>query len=267
MARARAGTQRDRVLRARSSAGWHRAARRFTAPDAPTGFSVVKKSLTDRPPRGSVLPMLKKSPDAAHRQLGAALRQRRQDLGMTMQAVADAAGLSVGFISQVERDLTSPSLSSLASLAEVLQTPIGTFLTQPEAHGSTTRNRHRATYSIAPKGLCYERLSSTFPGSTLCSVIIHEPPGHRSEPISHRGEEMFFVLAGEVSVEIEGVVEILQAGDSIHFDSSRVHATWNHTDAPVSILWCGTMNVFGDAPAPIHNSASVNEAIPRPQQE
>lgn len=212
--------------------------------------------------------MLKPAPsEPVRQQLGSALRARRQELGLTMQAVADAAGLSVGFISQVERDLTAPSLSSLASLAEVLQTPMGAFLTQPEMAGGTTRRDDRATYSVDASGPSYERLSTKFPGSQLCSVIFHEPPGHRSEPISHRGEEMFFVLAGEVTVEIEGRIEILRPGDSIHFASTRVHSTWNHTDEPVSILWCGTMDIFGDAPGPIHNSASVNEAGPQPQQE
>ncbi|MFW5654050.1 MAG: cupin domain-containing protein [Roseicyclus sp.] len=184
-----------------------------------------------------------------------------------MQAVADAAGLSVGFISQVERDLTAPSLSSLASLSEVLQTPISAFLTQPAVDGATTRNDGRASYSVDASGPSYERLSTKFPGSQICSVIFHEPPGHRSEPISHRGEEMFFVLAGEVTVEIEGKVEILRPGDSIHFASTRVHSTWNHTDRPVSILWCGTMDVFGDGPGPIHDSASVNGADTETQQE
>jgi transcriptional regulator with XRE-family HTH domain len=157
--------------------------------------------------------MLKPAPSEPQRQqIGSALRARRQELGLTMQAVADAAGLSVGFISQVERDLTAPSLSSLASLAEVLQTPMGAFLTQPEMAGGTTRRDDRATYSVDASGPSYERLSTKFPGSQLCSVIFHEPPGHRSEPISHRGEEMFFVLAGEVTVEIEGKIEILRPG-------------------------------------------------------
>ncbi|MGP1357549.1 cupin domain-containing protein, partial [Roseicyclus sp.] len=147
------------------------------------------------------------------------------------------------------------------------QTPMGAFLTQPEMAGGTTRRDDRATYSVDASGPSYERLSTKFPGSQLCSVIFHEPPGHRSEPISHRGEEMFFVLAGEVTVEIEGRIEILRPGDSIHFASTRVHSTWNHTDEPVSILWCETMDIFGDAPGPIHNSASVNEAGPQPQQE
>ncbi|WP_412507673.1 helix-turn-helix domain-containing protein [Roseovarius sp. SYSU LYC5161] len=202
--------------------------------------------------------MAKPKASPADPKLGAALRKRRKGLGLSMQAVADAAGLSVGFISQVERGLTAPSLSSLVGIAEVLRTPISDFLSQPSGHG-TTRGTDRVTYSVDATGPNYERLSSSFPGSQLYSVIVHEPTGHRGEPISHRGEEMFFVLAGEVTVEIEGKVEVLRAGDSIHFDSTRVHSTWNHGHEPVSILWAGTMDIFGDAPSPIHNSTSVNE--------
>ncbi|MBO6602316.1 helix-turn-helix domain-containing protein [Rhodophyticola porphyridii] len=210
--------------------------------------------------------MLKLQPfEEAPSNLGPALRARRKELGMTMQAVADAAGLSVGFISQIERGLAAPSLSSLAGLAEVLQRPISDFLVQPGADGNTTRQNRRVTYSVDMSGPSYERISTKFSGSQLTSVIVHEPPGRRSEPISHRGEEMFFVLAGEVTVEIEGQAEVLGPGDSIHFDSNRVHSTWNHTDQTVSLLWCGTMDMFGDAPAPIHKNAPENGAgIPNP---
>ncbi len=184
--------------------------------------------------------------------LGDALRSRRKELGLTMQSVADAAGLSVGFISQVERGITSPSLASLASLADVLQTEINSFLQTQPAPGQTTHKISRLAYSVAGADVSYERLSTTFPGSKVHSVIVHEPPGHRAEPISHRGEEMFYIIDGEITVEIEGEVEILTKGDSIHFDSRRVHSTWNHSTDTASILWCGTMDIFGDAPAPIH---------------
>lgn len=209
-----------------------------------------------------ILVMVKNAPpQAKSKTLGPALRERRKALGLSMQAVADAAGLSVGFISQVERGLTAPSLSSLAGIAEVLQTPISEFLSQPSGVENMTRQRDRVTYAVDASDLTYERISSKFDGSKLYSVIVHEAPGHRGEPISHRGEEMFFVLAGEVTVEIEGKREILRAGDSVHFDSTRVHSTWNHTTETVSILWCGTMDIFGEAPKPIHNSASVNGGI------
>jgi len=189
--------------------------------------------------------------------LGDALRTRRKALKLTMQSVADSAGLSVGFISQVERGITSPSLASLASLAKVLQTEMSSFLQIPATSGQTTHKDSRPAYSVAGADLSYERLSATFPGSTVHSVIVHEPPGHRGEPISHFGEEMFYIIEGEITVEIEGEIEIITRGDSIHFDSRRVHSTWNHSAATASFLWCGTMDVFGDALSPIHKNTAT----------
>jgi len=160
--------------------------------------------------------MLKILPDKNNNNaevLGKALRSRRKEIGLTMQQVADAAGLSVGFISQVERGLTAPSLGSLASLAGVLDTPIGNFLDQPASGVATTRGINRHAYSVAGADVSYERLSTSFTNSQLHSVIVHEPPGHRSEPISHQ---------------------------------------------VASILWCGTMDIFGDAPLPIHTSSTKN---------
>jgi len=183
-----------------------------------------------------------------------------------MQHVADEAGLSVGFISQVERGLTTPSLGSLASLAEVLGTNISSFLDQPQPISQTTRELHRLSYSVGDAAVSYERLSTRFGGSQLHSVIVHEPPGHRIEPISHRGEEMFYILDGEITVEIEGDVEILRKGDSIHFDSRRIHSTWNHSSESASILWCGTMDVFGNAPTPIHKNAPTGEALKKSRE-
>lgn len=186
--------------------------------------------------------------------IGEALRLRRKELKLSMQRVADEAGLSVGFISQVERGLTAPSLGSLVSIARVLGLPLSSLLTQPNAETETTRQDRRSTYRVPGAPLAYERLSTTFDGSQLHSVIMHEPPGHRSEPISHIGEEMFYILAGSITVEIDGEVQVLNQGDSVHFNSRRTHSSWNHTDQPASILWCGTMDVFSDAPAPIHKS-------------
>ena len=189
-------------------------------------------------------------------ELGKLLRAKRKELGLTMQAVADAAGLSTGFISQVERGLTVPSLASLAGISDILETPMSSFLSQPEA-GDMSRKATRISYSVPGADVSYERVSSTFAGSKLHSVIVHEPPGHRSEPISHKGEEIFFILSGEITVEIEGESTVLTVGDTIHFDSSRIHSTWNHGLETASILWCGTMDVFRDAPAPIHKIPSL----------
>lgn len=191
--------------------------------------------------------------------LGERLRDRRRELNLTLQHVANEAGLSVGFISQVERNISAPSLSSLAAIAALLELPLSGLLQTPVSGTEVTYSSERPAFSVPGLEISYERLSSTFAGSTLHSVVIHEPPGFRQEPISHEGEEMFYLLEGEITAEIDTARTVLRCGDSIHFDSKRTHSVWNHTSQTASILWCGTMNIFGDKKiAPIHKSKHNN---------
>jgi transcriptional regulator with XRE-family HTH domain len=181
--------------------------------------------------------------------LGERLRNRRKQLKLTLQEVADAAGFSVGFISQIERGITVPSLVSLVSVCRVLKVEIGSFFQQPKVNAPVTRHESRPIYGlggISGKNVTYERLSASFPGNVLRSTIIHEPPGFRSEPMSHEGEEMFFIVDGELTLELDGETMILETGDTAHFPSMRTHATWNHTDTPTTVFHTCTMDVFGD---------------------
>jgi len=184
--------------------------------------------------------------------MGERIRDRRKARGMTLQQVADAAGLTPGFISQIERDLATPSITSLTNVARVLDLDPAAFLAQPPDPGAATRAGARPVWGLDPSLLGYERLSSTFPGNVLRAVIIHEAPGHRTEPISHEGEELFFILSGALTVELDGETHELQPGDSIHFASTRVHSTWNHTESVTTMLHTCTMDVFGDARRAAH---------------
>ena len=109
--------------------------------------------------------------------LGTRLRTKRKELALTLQDVADGAGLSTGFISQVERDLTAPSLASLVSICAVLGSEISEYLSQPRAERSFTRRAERRPYWIADKSISYERISSSLEGQRLHSVIMNVPPG------------------------------------------------------------------------------------------
>jgi len=189
--------------------------------------------------------------------LGTRLRDRRQQLGLTLKDVADQAALSVGFISQIERGITVPSLSSLVAVCQVLNSEVGDFLTQPRGDNPVTRHDERHAYALGANAISYERLSAAFPGNVLRSVIVHEPSGHRMEPMTHAGEEMFYVLEGAVTVEVDGKRTVLEFGDSVHFPSALKHSVWNHTPTPATFLWVGTMDLFGDSARKTHPTASV----------
>ena len=182
-------------------------------------------------------------------ELGEHLRRRRKELKLTLQDVADGASLSVGFISQIERGITVPSLVSLISVCRVLKTEVGEFFKQPLPAAAVTRRQDRPLFGLAgisPNVVTYERLSAAFPGNVLRSTLMHEPPGYRSEPMTHEGEEMFFIVEGALTIELDGEVMILETGDTAHFPSTRTHATWNHTSHPTTVLHTCTMDVFGD---------------------
>ncbi|MEM7258140.1 MAG: cupin domain-containing protein [Pseudomonadota bacterium] len=140
-----------------------------------------------------------------------------------------------------------------------MNTPISEFLAQPRSK-MTTRRSSRESYSVAGGTISYERISTTFENSTLHSVISHEMPGYQSEPTSHVGEELIYLISGELTVEIEEDVHVLREGDSIHFDSRRVHSVANHGNEIATMLWCGTMDIFGDAQSLLHNHTAETGA-------
>ena len=176
------------------------------------------------------------------------LRRRRKDLGLTLREVAESAGLSVGFISQIERGIAMPSLSSLVSVARVLDVPVSDFLEPPNGTLPMTRHAERQRFMIGSGPISYERLSANIPGAQLRSVLIHQPPNHRGELIAHDGEELFYILDGTLTVEIEGARTVLNSGDSLHFRSSQRHLYWNNSNRSVTILHVCTMDLFGDQP-------------------
>lgn len=193
--------------------------------------------------------MLKTKPDSEVNQasdLGSLLRHRRKALGLTLEAVAKQAGVTIGFVSQVERNITSPSLASLTALTEALDAHISDFFSPPPKPGETSRSDMREIYASPGGGFDFERLSTSFEGSTLNGLLVHHPPGFVIPEMLHDGEEFYFVLKGTLTLVVDGRRTDLGVGDSIHFDSKRPHLVRNDTDEMVTVLVVNTMDIFGD---------------------
>lgn len=184
------------------------------------------------------------TPSAAQPRIGALIRARRRQLHMTLQALGDAAGLSVGFLSQVERDQATPSLGALAGIARGLGVDIDYFIATPSIGTGVTRSHIRPTFSLPGSSVMYERLHAEFPGRGLSSFIMIVPPGHHSEMVHHEGDELLYVLEGEILQTVDGDSIRLSAGDSLHFRGSSDHSWANESDRPARILWTGTMSIL-----------------------
>ncbi len=182
----------------------------------------------------------------SRRELGLKLRMCRRAAGKTLKEIARESGLSVGFISQVERGLSSPSLSSLVSIAKALGVGVSQFVEQPGPKSAVSRHQDRKPYSIGEGAVVYERLSHSFGGNLLKATLIHVPPFYLSEGGSHEGEEFMYVLEGHMRYWLDGAYHDVYAGDSIHFASSTPHQLENPGPDKVHILWVGSFDIFSE---------------------
>lgn len=171
---------------------------------------------------------------------GGRIREMRRKAGMTLQALADQAGISVGFLSQVERDKATPSLGTLASVAGALGVDIDVFIATPKPADSITRAGERQQFSLTDASLSYERITTTLPGGTLSSLIVHIPVGYVSEVTAHVGEELIVVLQGTLRQTLGDAAFVLHPGDSMHFMGDTPHSFANIGEGPARLLWTGT---------------------------
>ena len=184
-------------------------------------------------------------PAAPH--LGRAIRARRRALDLTLKDLGERSGLSVGFLSQLERDLATPSLSALSGIAAALGVALDAFLAAPRPASGLTRRGERPLFSTGTAGtdqIRYERLSTAFPGQSLNAVLVHVPPGYESEAVRHEGEEIAYVLEGSLIVGIAGETIRLDAGDSLHYAAGQAHRWTNAQDGWTRVLWTGTAPIF-----------------------
>ncbi|MCX5494136.1 cupin domain-containing protein [Kaistia dalseonensis] len=180
--------------------------------------------------------------------VGEKIREARKQRKLTLQRVAEATGLSIGFLSQVERDITTPSLSSLVTIARALDLPVSSFLHQPDIPNAVSRREGRVAYSLNPNWASYERLSTTFPGQMLNAVKMNVPAHYLSETSAHEGEEIVYVLSGVIRYIIDGTIYELHVGDSLHFSAHRPHQVQNPTDELTELFSVGTQQLFADTP-------------------
>lgn len=171
---------------------------------------------------------------------GARIRHLRRRSGLTLQALADQAGISVGFLSQVERDKATPSLGTLAALGEALGVEIDYFVATPKPRDAVSRAGERPLFAVADSSLAYERLTTSLPGGALSALIVRIPVGYASEIVRHTGEEFVFVLEGRVRQTLGDAIFELGPGDSLHFMGETPHSFANVGEGPARLLWTGT---------------------------
>lgn len=182
--------------------------------------------------------------DVSRAAIGPLIRGLRRRRNITLTQLGEATGLSVGYLSQIERDIATPSLGSLTRIAYALQANIANFMPVPRGSGLLNRARTRETTWIAEGGMTYQRLHGDLQGATLSAFDITLPEGFVGEIDQHEGEEFVRLLSGQVEFRIAGEVYLMDAGDCLHFRSDMKHQALNRAKGPSVIFWLGPSPVL-----------------------
>jgi transcriptional regulator with XRE-family HTH domain len=180
--------------------------------------------------------------------LGNAIRTHRKQENMTLLDLAKRAGFSISYLSQIERNLLTPSIDTLRRLAEELGIPAGQLMLkdarQPNSPIAVVRRSERKQLAFPGSNIHYELLTPDM--RRRASLLwVEAPPGSESGPLfSHEGEDGVVVLKGAIEVEVGSVWHHLEAGDSIYFNAGIPHRWRNSGDVNAEAVWLSTPPSF-----------------------
>lgn len=174
--------------------------------------------------------------------IGFHLRQLRAKRRLSLSQVARAVGISVGFLSALERSQMSGSVGTLRKLARFYRTNILDFFDATEAGSKQVQPARRKVLQAGP-GVRMELLAW---GNTVMEPhLFRVAPGAGSgESYSHDGEEFLFILRGTLAITLEKEEYRLKAGDSFYFESTTPHHWKNPGRSETWLLWVNTPPTF-----------------------
>lgn len=173
--------------------------------------------------------------------VGQRLRTLRQARGLSLKAVAVPTGLSIGYLSQVERGLSSPSLRALTQVADLFGVGIGALFgsaegTEPDR--IVTRVGERAALTLWRAGITKQLLTQGDGRLSLFLMQIAPASGTGDEALVHDGEEAGLVMEGTLVLTVGETTAELAPGDSFRFASRRPHRYRNPSpDRIAVVLW------------------------------
>jgi transcriptional regulator with XRE-family HTH domain len=185
--------------------------------------------------------------------VGQRIRELRRARRLSLETVADRTDLSIGFLSQIERGLSSPSLRVLATLADVLGVGIAGLFGAKETGGPAgdaivTREKARAKLNLWRSGISKQLLSPAGSDGRLNLFLVHMEPGGSTgdESYTHDGEEAGLVIEGEMKLTVDAESWTLKRGDSFRFASRRPHRFSNPSkESKAVVLWVNCVTVAG----------------------
>lgn len=181
-------------------------------------------------------------------EVGKKIKHLRSTKHMTLKELSEKTNLSIGFLSQVERGLTTLAIASLESIAEALDVDLSYFFSLTKKSGKRVmRSYEKEIFRIENDQYIDYHLSRQLHDMDMLprfQEILPSKPDSEITSYQHPGEEFIYVLEGVLTVMIDNQQYDMYPGDSMHFKSNAVHNWTNYSNKVVRILTVNTPNNF-----------------------
>ena len=175
--------------------------------------------------------------------IGAKLKELRILKGLTQEELADRAELSKGFISQLERDLTSPSIATLMDILQCLGTSIGEFFNEtPEEQIVFGKTDYFEKHDLELKNEIKWIIPNAQKNMMEPILLTLEPGGETYPDNPHEGEEFGYVLQGNISIHIGSKTYKAKKGESFYCVSDKKH--YLSSKAGAVLIWVSSPPSF-----------------------
>ena len=170
------------------------------------------------------------------------LKDIRKEKNITLQELAEAAGVTKGMLSQVENNRTIPSMAVFFNIIKSLKVDVNDFFHDFNKElGTKVFFKKKDKYQYFEKensvGFHYHRiLSTSVDGYHLDFVLLTLQPGAKREMVQTDAHEFKYILSGKVEYTISGEVYLMEEGDSIFFDATEPHNPKNMGDSDAILL-------------------------------
>ncbi|MCC7104929.1 MAG: MerR family transcriptional regulator [Chloroflexi bacterium] len=176
--------------------------------------------------------------------VGDRLRARRRRAGLPLRAVAEATGMSVSFLSAVERGVTGISIAKLHALVKLYRLTVQELLADGATTGRLVRATERPRFPSSNPGLEIQQLARGPTGMEPHFYVV-EPGAGSDGAYDHAGEELIFILRGCLEVWLDEREHYrMETGDCLYFPSSLPHRWTNPGPGQTELLWINTPPTF-----------------------
>jgi transcriptional regulator with XRE-family HTH domain len=169
--------------------------------------------------------------------LGKRLRALRNEWGLTLAQLGKQVGLSASYLSQIERGVAMPSLSRLTTIASALDVEMGYFFEDDVPSPCVVRLNQGKRLGDTTD-IILELLSADPSDKEIQPYrVVYQPGASRDQPPTYPGEEFGFVLKGQLTVAVGAETFVLEAGDSIHYQTLQPRSWRNDGDEECIAIW------------------------------